>query len=117
MLAGWIHGLTGNPLLDDGVLKPTDLIPCTTSNIWTAGPTAGDSTNFKPAASDLDRWARRLIYTAQAAESENVMTDVLLRDGTGESWTVSDQRLLSAFELWFGAPIEQLCAGVCLVSP
>mmetsp|Transcript_107868 Transcript_107868/g.310776 ORF Transcript_107868/g.310776 Transcript_107868/m.310776 type:complete len:446 (-) Transcript_107868:80-1417(-) len=93
--AGWLHGTEGNPLVDDGVLSAEDLVPCSARNIWTEGPADGDDSNFHPEPAAVERWRSRFSGGGAAA----------MRD---DSWTAEDERLLRAFELWFGAPVEAL---------
>eukprot|EP00746_Dinoflagellata_sp_MGD_P130653 gnl/MRDRNA2_/MRDRNA2_64559_c0_seq2.p1 gnl/MRDRNA2_/MRDRNA2_64559_c0~~gnl/MRDRNA2_/MRDRNA2_64559_c0_seq2.p1 ORF type:complete len:277 (-),score=47.58 gnl/MRDRNA2_/MRDRNA2_64559_c0_seq2:8-838(-) len=103
--AGWIHGVEGNPLLEDGVISDAEIVTCTGHNIWTMGPAAEDSTNFRPSTEEIGRWHRRL----EKASQLSVLSKCALQ-ATDEQWTTADERLLRAFELWFGAPLEELCS-------
>lgn len=104
--AGWIHGIDGNPLLEDGIITLDDLMPCSTGNIWTSGPSPDDSSNFHPAKEETERWCRRLANFSAVRDAAGAMGSAFRK--TGEDWTTSDERQLRAFELWFGAPIEEL---------
>mmetsp|Transcript_39991 Transcript_39991/g.127209 ORF Transcript_39991/g.127209 Transcript_39991/m.127209 type:complete len:442 (+) Transcript_39991:54-1379(+) len=112
--AGWIHGVDGNPLLEDGVLTAEDVVPCTEGNIWTSGPGVGDSTNFHPTEEETARWERRLAAVAKAdaaaPEGEPIDLPAVLRS-TGEAWGPADERLLRGLEMWFGAAAGRLAAG------
>jgi len=103
--AAWIHGIEGNPLVEDGVINPDDIVECAEANIWIHGPSVRDSSNFHPAPEDVQRWQRRL-----SAISDDVQDLVKTLRSTSEEWTASDERFLKAFELWFGAPASDISA-------
>lgn len=111
--ACWIHGVEGNPLIEDGILSTQDLRPCTAKNIWIKGPQPDDSSNFHPNKEETDTWRGRLRHLCSVVESSDSFGTIDIKAELHRcgKWTNADSRLLQAFELWLGAPCEGLVPG------
>jgi len=108
--AGWVHGVEGNPLLEDGLLTPSDLVNCSEGNIWTSGPASSDHTNWHPSAEETAQWKARLVGMAEAeAKGESSDLSTILKEAHNAPWSDADERFLKSMELWFGAPAAELC--------
>lgn len=108
--AAWVHGVDGNPLIEDGWIGPEDLVPSSAQNIWLHGPAETDSCSFKASEEDAT-WERRLVMLGAAASAPSGRS---LQDGLLDTEPFmgplahAERRRLRLLEGWFGMSADRI---------
>ncbi|CAK9003787.1 Polyamine oxidase 3 (OsPAO3) [Durusdinium trenchii] len=110
--AAWVHGVDGNPLIEDGWITSEDLVASSAQNIWLHGPAESDSCSFGRTEAD-ERWETRLAAVGRSAAAASALGRSLedgLQESEAELGPMNDgeRQRLRMLEGWFGISADRI---------